>query len=167
MPTEYELSSDLQELVDQVLNSEAFGEFTPLRQAETIIKSCLKVKLGRDDEPVKPEGELAEVKKVSALHHVFIQADFLLVFDYYTWINFNDAVKKEVIHKALMKIRVKVSDSGVISYGTRKPDICEFRETIVRFGLTDRLSHVREALINAGSSAGLQLAQHLSGSGST
>lgn len=167
MPVEYELNTGLQEIVDQVVNNPDFTEFAQIRNHELIIKSCLKIKLDENDEPVRPEGEIAELKKIGPLHKVFIQGDFILVMDYYGFLNFGDNLKKAAIHKALMKIKVKESDSGRITYGTRKPDIQEFQATIVRFGAwSETLSTFREALLAAGEAAGQQMVDALERSGS-
>lgn len=167
MPVEYELNPGLQELVDQVVQNQDYTEFQQIRNHELIIKSCLKIKLGEDEEPVRPEGEIAEVKKVGALHQAFIECDFIVVLDYYAFLNFNDNLKKAAIHKALMKIKIKESESGRISYGTRKPDVQEFQATIVRFGAwSESLSSFREALLAAGEAAGQQMVEQLAGTGS-
>ena len=167
MPVEYELNPGLQELVNNVVSNEEFTEFQGIRNHELIIKSCLKIKLDENEEPVRPEGEIAEVKKVGALHQAFIEGDFILVMDYYAFLNFNDNLKKAAIHKALMKIKIKESESGRISYGTRKPDIQEFQATIVRFGAwSETLSAFQQALLAAGEAAGQQMVAQLSGTGS-
>lgn len=164
MPVEYEISEPLQELVDQVLNNQEFTEFTPLREAECVIKSCLKVKLDKNDEPVQPKGAWAEIKKIGPLHRAFIQGNFILALDFYVFTNMAPDIQRAAIHKALMGIKVNLKDDGSVAYSTRKPEIQEFQATIVRFGAwAPGLSELRQALIDAGAAAGEQLVETLQG----
>src|SRR5574343_237548 len=151
MPVEYELNTGLDEMVQSIANDPRFPEFSPLREHEVKLKSCLKMKLDQNDEPVPPVGEMAELKKQGQIHQLFLQAHYILVFDYFTWVNpsASDNLKRAIIHRALMRIKIKETTAG-ISFGTRRPDINEFQATVLRFGAwNNELAAFKAALLES------------------
>jgi hypothetical protein len=149
MPVEYEKDEKLEAMVADLVTNPAYAEFSLLRQHHVKLISCLKVKMDENDEPIKPKGELVELKKQSPLHQVLLDAHYIVVFDYYTWVNpsASESFKKAMIHRALMKINVKDNEEGVVSFGIRRPDVTEFQATVVRFGpFTDELKEFKDAL---------------------
>jgi hypothetical protein len=128
MPTEYEQNQELDTLVQTVLE---YPEFHALVENEVSITSCLKIKMDADQEYVASKGDAAQLKKVGAPFVAFIDKKFIIVFD--VWHNF-PAKRESAIHKALMRIHVKLSDSGEVKLSSRAPDVQEFTATVRRYG---------------------------------
>jgi hypothetical protein len=130
MPTEYEQSSELEQLVNDVLSE---SDFTALVTHGVSITSCLKIKMNSDNEYVASKGDPAQLKKVGAPFNAFIDKHYIVVFDAYAWQNF-PAKREAAIHKALMRISIKLTDSGEVKLGSRSPDVQEFTATVRRYG---------------------------------
>lgn len=130
MPTEYEQNQQLDELVAAVLEEQEFG---PLRDHGVKIASCLKIKMDDNDEYVPSTGDPVQLKKVGPPFLAFIDYNYVLVFDAFAWNNHSHR-RAASIHKALMRIKLRVTDSGVIKLGTRAPEIQEFTATLRRYG---------------------------------
>lgn len=142
MPTDYEPNQQLEQLVIEVLNG---SDFNALREHEVKIASCLKIKINDDEEYVQSPGDAAQLKKVGPPFTAFIDHHFILVFDAYSWNNFPQR-RSAAIHKALMRIKLKISDSGDIKLGTRVPDVQEFTATLRRYGAyNDELTALMQA----------------------
>ena len=142
MPTEYECSSELSAVVEEVLGE---PEFEALGSHNIKITSCLKIKTDGDGEPVKSKGDAAQLKKVGPPFSAFIDKQFIIVFDSYHWLNFVQR-RAAAVHKALMRIKVQVKDNGDISVGTRQPDVQEFTATLRRYGAyNDELAVLMQA----------------------
>jgi hypothetical protein len=92
------------------------------------------MKHNKEDEEVESIPEGATTKKVSQPFRTFCEADAILVFDHFHWVN-SPGRRLPFIHRALMRIKVTVTDSGDVKLGTRKPDVQEFGATLRRFGL--------------------------------
>ena len=130
MPTEYEPNQQLELLVTEVLED---PDFHALLEHEVKVTSCLKIKMNEDEEYVQSPGDAAQLKKVGPPFTAFIDQHFILVFDAYAWNNFPQR-RSAAIHKALMRVKLKISESGVIKLGTRAPDVQEFTATLRRYG---------------------------------
>lgn len=130
MPTEYEPNQQLEQLVSEVLSE---PDFHSLVEHEVKVASCLKIKMNDDEEYVQSPGDAAQLKKVGPPFTAFIDQHFILVFDAYAWNNFPQR-RSAAIHKALMRVKLKISDSGDIKLGTRAPDVQEFTATLRRYG---------------------------------
>lgn len=144
MPTEYEQNQELDNLVQSVLE---YPEFHALVDNEVSITSCLKIKMDADQEYVASKGDAAQLKKVGAPFVAFIDKKFIIVFDAYAWHNF-PGKRESAIHKALMRIHVKLSDSGEVKLSSRVPDVQEFTATVRRYGqYNDELQALNSANI--------------------
>jgi hypothetical protein len=130
MPTEYEPNQQLETLVAEVMNE---PDFHSLVEHEVKVASCLKIKMNEDEEYVQSSGDAAQLKKVGPPFTAFIDQNFILVFDAYAWNNFPQR-RSAAIHKALMRVKLKITDSGDIKLGTRAPDVQEFTATLRRYG---------------------------------
>jgi hypothetical protein len=130
MPTEFEQSSELEQLVNDVLSE---SDFTALVTHGVSITSCLKIKMNSDNEYVASKGDPAQLKKVGAPFSAFIDKHYIVVFDAYAWQNF-PAKREAAIHKALMRISIKLTDSGEVKFGSLSPDVQEFTATVRRYG---------------------------------
>ena len=128
--TDYAPNQQLETLVAEVIQ---LNDFHLLRQHDLSITSCLKIKIKEDGEYAKCKGDPVQVKKVSGPFAAFIEHHFIVVYDAYEWNNF-ESRRSAQIHRALMRIKVKVSDSGNLSFGTRQPDIQEFEATLRHYG---------------------------------
>ncbi len=143
---EYVKDETLQGALDDILSDGELREFANLRDNKVVIACCLKVKTNKDGEDEASPGEVVQLKKVSALHKVFIDAHYLMVVDNYGWNNANSEIKqKAMIHKALMRIDVE-EDGGNLKFKARQPDVVEFRATVLRYGTyNESLLDMREA----------------------
>jgi hypothetical protein len=147
MPTEYEQNNELDELVQRVLNE---PDFSALVTHEVAITSCLKIKMNEDSEYVASKGDTAQLKKVGAPFSAFIDKNYIIVFDAYAWHNFPNR-REAVIHKALMRISVRLTDSGDVKFGNRAPDVQEFTATLRRYGTyNDELTALVQAAEDLG-----------------
>lgn len=136
MSTEYEKNAGLQKELDALLEDVSLSEFADIREHEVTVVCCTKTKLGEGDEPMQTTGDAVAVKKVSDLHRTFIDAHYIVVVDGYVFDHTDEDKMKALLHSALMRIKVEVTESG-IKLGTRKPDIQVFQATINRFGAYD------------------------------
>ena len=147
MPTEYEQNNELDELVQRVLNE---PDFSARVTHEVAITSCLKIKMNEDSEYVASKGDTAQLKKVGAPFNAFIDKNYIIVFDAYAWHNFPNR-REAVIHKALMRISVRLTDSGDVKFGNRSPDVQEFTATLRRYGTyNDELTALVQAAEDLG-----------------
>ncbi len=147
MPTEYEQNNELDQLVQRVLNE---PDFSALVTHEVAITSCLKIKMNDDSEYVASKGDAAQLKKVGAPFNAFINKNYIIVFDAYAWHNFPNR-REAAIHKALMRISVKLTDSGEVKFGNRLPDVQEFTATLRRYGTyNDELTALVQAAEDLG-----------------
>lgn len=159
MPIEYESDAGLQGHVDNLIVNETMPEFQPIRQHEVKVAARLKINLDDNDEPRPCRGEPVSIIRLNELQKHFADADYVLTCDYGFWIDgtTTEMMKLAAIHKGLMRINVKTSRAGT-KLGLRRPDIVEFRETIVRFGAVNpHLTSLME-LLQAGAQATQQVA---------
>jgi hypothetical protein len=86
------------------------------------------------------------LKKVRPVERSIVDTDYIVIVDNSAWSEANEVQRKAIIHRGLMKINIEVGESK-IKVGTRKPDVVEFTETIVRFGAyRERILNLREAM---------------------
>lgn len=141
MPTEFEFSPEFQQVVDRLIAS--CVDFAPLRDHEVRVKSCLKIRLDDDEQPVPYKGDPVTLHRCSPVQKIFMEADYYLIADY-GWFS-SSGTAMAPLHKALMRIHVKVGQEKV-TLATRSPEIQEFTATIRRYGpWTDQI----RSLINA------------------
>ncbi len=144
---EYEVNKELSNALKDLLDDDSMTEFTNIREHEVIILPCMKIKTDKDGESQESPGEVVQMKKVSPLHRVFIEAHYIMVVDYYGWTHAKSTDhQKAMLHKALMRVEVDKDDGGNLKFSARAPDVVEFRATVVRFGAyTEPLLDMREA----------------------
>jgi hypothetical protein len=146
MPTEYIQDKEIANAVTDMLGDTEFTEFAPLRDSEVKIESCVCVRTNQEGEDQPPKADPVSLKKVSPVEKVFVDLDYILVVDNSAWKTANtDQAQSAIIHRGLMKIQVEQSEKG-LKLATRKPDIVEFSETVVRFGTYNQpLKTLKEA----------------------
>jgi hypothetical protein len=156
--TEYVEDAGLNDALKEVLTNKELRGLADLRENKVRILPLLMVKTNKEGEHVPGTGQPAICKKVSPLHQsAGIDADYLLVFDYYVFNHPKGIDPKKtigaLIHKALMAIEVVKTDDG-LKFKKREPDIVEFSETTQDFGLyTESLQDYMELLNTAARSA--------------
>lgn len=141
--TEYVEDSGLTEAFKQLINNQEYTEFGPLRDSNARIMPIMKVKTNKDGEHQSSKGLPAVMKKVpDIMRAAGVNADFLLVVDYYAWNHpkgINPQMTQEAyLHHALMSVDVQeiVDDSGhkKLKTGSRDPDVSEFIATAKHYG---------------------------------
>jgi hypothetical protein len=123
MPTEYVEDKEMMDAVTEMLGDPKFTEFNPIREHEVKIdvRSC--VRTDKHGENQKAKAEPITLKKVGQAERSIVDTDYILIVDNSAWAESN-------------------AGEGKIKVGTRKPDVVEFTETIVRFGA------YRECILN-------------------
>ena len=153
MPTEYVIDGAIQSAMAKLMADVTIAELKPLRDSLARIKSCTLVKTNKDGDYVVG-GEPAEAKKVSSLHGVFIDCDFILVVDYCTWNStVTERQREAILFSGLQSIGVEVKEEG-IKFSKVKPDIREFTTTVRRYGLyNEALTGIKDCMdgMNQGS----------------
>ena len=153
MGIEYELSSDVQVVLDSLLSDVSLTEFTPLRERDVILKGLFKIKM--NDEQLVKAGVSVAIKKVPDIFRQagWVSHPYYVIVDKFVWDQVSSTFRKALLHRALMGAHVVAKTDGSISYKIRTPDVTEFAATAQRFGawteeltrLRDILSTVREA----------------------
>lgn len=152
MAIEYEVSKPLQDDVDALIDSCA--EFSPLREHEVAIASCLKIKMSEADMELQPTLKLV---KISDAVQLLARKRYLLVVCAYFWQHANTREKSRALHRALMQIGVESSEDG-LKFKTRKPDVQEFTATVTRFGPTPGVQQLIQLFQAAAAETAEQLA---------
>jgi len=132
MSVEFERSSSLDQLIEDLIQYDEFRPLTTMGQLK--FKALLKLTFNREEEIVPCKGWRAELKKVSPLFRLYVEADYVLVVDAYTVSNSPDHVVEAYAHRALMTLQVNLSNSGRVKIARRSPDITEYRKTVSRYG---------------------------------
>ena len=136
--TEYVEDAGLNDALRVILTNVELAEFSPIRDAKLKIIPFLKVKINKEGEHQPCKGLPAQAKKVSDLHRAAgIDADYLLVVDYYAW-NHPKGINPQItmdamLHHALKTIKIEVKE-GKPKFGKNDPDIEIFLDTIKRCG---------------------------------
>lgn len=151
MPTEFVPDKEIANAITDMLGDTDYPEFAPLRENEVKIESCLMVRTNQEGEDQKPKADPITAKKVSPVEKLFVDADYILIVDNSAWKTANsEQALGAIIHRGLMKIQVEVSEKGGLKMTTRKPDIVEFSETVMRFGSYNQpLLTLKDALATA------------------
>jgi hypothetical protein len=146
MPTEYVENQEMADAVTDALGELAYTEFNPIREHEVKIEIRSCVRVDAKGENAKPKDEPIALKKVGEVERSIVDTDYILIVDNSAWEEANETQRKAIIHRGLMKINIEAED-GKIKVGTRKPDVVEFTETIMRFGAyRERILNLREAM---------------------
>jgi hypothetical protein len=146
MPTEYVEDQEMADAVTDMLGDLSYTEFNPIREHEVKIEVRSCVRTNKDGENVPAKEESAALKKVGPVERSIVDTDYIVIVDNSAWSEANEVQRKAIIHRGLMKINIEVGESK-IKVGTRKPDVVEFTETIVRFGAyRERILNLREAM---------------------
>jgi hypothetical protein len=145
--TEYTESSELHEALTDMLADPFYTEFNPLREHEVKITSCLRVRHNKDGEDIPPAGDPTTLKKVTELEKLYLDADYIVVIDNYSWNNAKSKLDQNaLLHQCLMRIEIEVTEKGILKK-TKKPDVIMFSATAGRFGpLDDKQINLREML---------------------
>lgn len=131
---DYDINPKLNEIVNDLLANEAFGEFEDIRNAELRVLAVLRVQTDKEGEHVEKTGIKVELKKIPAMLLPFLEGGYVLVVDYYAFTHYNVTRFEALLHKAMMSIQVEEADGGGWSIKPRKPDIVEYNATISRYG---------------------------------
>jgi hypothetical protein len=136
--TEYVEDAGLNDALSAILKNVSIAEFSPLREQKIKIIPFLKVVTNTEGEHKPCKGIPAQVKKVGDLHRAAgIDADYLLVVDYYAW-NHPKGINPQVtldamLHHALKAIKIEVKE-GKPKFGSNKPDVEVYIDTVNRYG---------------------------------
>lgn len=136
--TEYVEDAGLNDALSAILTNKSLAEFAPLRDAKLKILPMLKVVTNKEGEHTPCKGIPAQVKKVSDLHKAAgIDADYILVVDYYAW-NHPKGINPQVtldamLHHALKTIKIEMKE-GKPKLSANKPDLELFVDTVNRYG---------------------------------
>jgi hypothetical protein len=135
--TEYVEDAGLNDALKATLTDVSIAEFSPLREAKVKILPLLKVTTNKEGEHTPCKGIPAQAKKVSDLHRAAgIDADYLLVVDYYAW-NHPKGVNPQItldamLHHALKAIKIEVKE-GKPKFSKNEPDVEVFIDTVNRY----------------------------------
>lgn len=136
--TEYVEDAGLNQAVTAIVTNVSFAEFAAIRDAKLKIIPLLKVVTNKEGEHTPCKGIPAQVKKVSDLQRAAgIDADYLLVVDYYAW-NHPKGINPQVtldamLHHALKHIKIEVKE-GKPKFSNNDPDVELYVDTVSRFG---------------------------------
>jgi hypothetical protein len=135
--TEYVEDAELNGALRAIISNVSYAEFSPIRDAQLKIIPFLKVKTNKEGEHQPCKGIPAQAKKVSDLHRAAgIDADYLLVVDYYAW-NHPKGINPQVtmdamLHHALKAIKIEVKE-GKPKFGKNDPDVEIYIDTVNRY----------------------------------
>lgn len=149
MPVEYELSSEIQEALDEMLCSTDYAEFQDLRTNEVAVAGATKIKMSEADMEIQPiPGPAVKLVKLNDVARLFTDKHYAVVVDAYFWRCSSDNEKLVGLHRALMQIQVDRQDD-VIKLKTRRPDVQEFSATLIRFGPTPAVQRLIQVFQSA------------------
>ncbi len=134
MATEYFLEPTLNDFVNEFVSDEFLSEFGPIQRNSVKFACAYVLKSTDDGEAVPLKGDTVVLKKVGPADKIFFDYHYKIYVDHARWEPANDDQKKAMLHKALMRVCITITDGGGIKFGTRSPDITEFQATVVRFG---------------------------------
>ena len=133
---EYTEHHELDDLVKQVIEDEKeWPSLAPLREAGLTILSCMRTKLGKEDQLEKCMPRPAIARKITDLERVFISGHWIIVMDAWAW----DSTQKErarAVYGALYDIQVKKTDKGW-KISRRAPDLIEHSAVVKDCGFSD------------------------------
>lgn len=130
---EYSQEKELDEALDKLLRSDPF--LLPVLD-NVKVAACFCIRTDDNEATVAGKGDPVIVKKVPADMQVFMKpkATFILVVDYHFWENADERQKKGYMHRALSRIKVEKTESG-LKIGMRKWDIQENLATLKAIGV--------------------------------
>lgn len=156
MPVEYSANEQMTQAVTDMVGNEDYEEFGPIREQELLFLVAAMVKTNAEGEAEATSGEPVIVRRVGPADAVFIQGHFKVYICQTRWDEANEIQQKAMLHRALMKVDVEKTDSG-IKIGMRKPDVWTFQQTVIRFGAwEDELIQLRNNLQAAKKAAALE-----------
>lgn len=135
--TEYVEDAGLNDALKSIITNVSYAEFSPLRDAKLKILPLLKVVTNKEGEHTPCKGIPAQAKKVSDLHRAAgIDADYLLVVDYYAW-NHPKGINPQItleamLHHALKAIKIEVKE-GKPKFSKNDPDVEVYIDTVNRY----------------------------------
>lgn len=149
MSVEYTPNDEMTQAVSDLIGNADYEEFAPIREQELLFMVASMVKMDKDGGALPTAGEPVIVRRVGAADAVFIQGHFKVYVCNTRWDEAGETQRKAMLHRALMRVEVDKGEKS-IKIGMRKPDVCTFQQTIVRFGAWDNdLIVLRNNLQNA------------------
>jgi hypothetical protein len=148
MAVEHELSTEVQEAIDELVWDASYSEFGPIRDHEVGIAAVLKIKMTPELELAQNSGLAVKLVKLNDVARLFTEKPYVVVVCAYFWAQASERDKNLSLHKALMQIEIAQEDDS-ISYKTRKPDVQEFSATMIRFGPTPAVQRFIEVFQSA------------------
>jgi hypothetical protein len=146
MATEYVEDAEMTDAVTAMLGELSYTEFNLIREHEVKIEVRSCVRVDKTGENAKPKTEPVAVKRVSDADKTVVNTDYIFIVDNSSWAEANEVQRDAIIHRGLMKIDIEVVE-GKIKLKTKKPNVVEFTETIVRFGpYHEVLLNMRDAM---------------------
>ena len=147
MPTEYFQDDELAASVGEVLQTKTFTEFNLLREQAVKFLCGFILKTTKEGESQPTTGDPVIVKKISSADQIFLEGHYKLYADKTRWDEASSTNRKAMLHRALMRIEVSVSEDNKVKLKARKPDVSEFQTTVSRFGAwTEDLIAMRDNL---------------------
>jgi len=149
MPIEYAKSQEMEDAVIALISDTAYEEFNPIRELELGFQVAAKVKMNTNGEQEATSGEPVVLRRIGPSDAVFLSGHYKVYICDLRWREASDVGRKAMLHRALMRIEIAHTDSG-IKIKTRKPDVVTFQQTIIRFGAwEDQLIQLRNNLLAA------------------
>ncbi len=149
MAVEYAPNEEMTQAVSNLIGNLDYAEFAPIREQELLFLVASMVKTDKEGETLPTTGEPVIVRRVGPADAVFIQGHFKVYICNTRWDEASELQRKAMLHRALMRVDVEKGEES-IKIGMRKPDVCTFQQTIVRFGAwEDDLIILRNNLQNA------------------
>ena len=131
---EFEINAEFAKDVEVVLASKQFRSFEPIRESGAKILTAVCIRTDKTGEHQPAKGTPIICKKLPPLYQLLMQAQYIVVADYYYWTHADSRKVAGSIHSALASIDIEKDDKGEYKYKTRKPDIREHRVTVENFG---------------------------------
>jgi len=146
---EYEISTEVQEALNEMLWSTDYAEFQDLRMNEIAVAGATKIKMNEPNMEIQPApGPAVKLVKLNDIARLFTDKHFVIVVDTYFWRHSSDAEKLVGLHRALMQIQVNRQDD-VVKLKTCRPDVQEFSATLIRFGPTPAVQRLIQVFQSA------------------
>ena len=131
MSIEYVEDADLRKMVREMIDA----DFSKLNALGVVVLSVMKVNVDKNSENKQCKTRPVTTKKVGPAERVYIKdnAHFIIVMDYTTWNETNDAQRRFLVDHGLSNIHAERGEKSVI-FSTVKPDINIHSATIKRRG---------------------------------
>ncbi len=137
--TEYEVSKEFSDAVEDMLSNTELPEFNPIREQDLKIFSLLEIRENNKGEALKIEGPPITCRKIPPVYKVLCGGQYVVVGNHDWWNHANEVQQKAALHHALMSINIEVEDGEqpgekIVKLSKRKPDVVAYTSTISHFG---------------------------------